>query len=235
MRKALFTFAIVLLAVAAQAQIKVHEDNWVSIGCLNGSFGVQVLSNGYTYFRTHINTNYSWANLSMANSYRQKHWIVENLYNTSNEECIKRHMFFVYGDGSVYCTNSLSIDTLSPCSNAGNARRLDSKEALSTVLNINGYSYEQPSKSSPEEIASNEYINSEAVEGMIDDLGKRAVALSSENLVKVFPDAVRTEPEGRLCIDYQSVVTVLVEAIKQQQTEIDLLQKTLEENGLMRK
>jgi len=59
------------------------------------------------------------------------------------------------------------------------------------------------------------------------------VGLSGENLAGVFPDAVRTDPEARLCIDYNAVVTMLVEAVKQQQAEIELLRKTLEENGLL--
>ena len=42
MKKTLFTLAIVLLAVAAQAQIKVHDNGHVSLGCLTHAFGVQV-------------------------------------------------------------------------------------------------------------------------------------------------------------------------------------------------
>ena len=61
MKKSLITLAIVLLAMAGRAQIKVHDDNWVSIGCLNGSFGLQVTPSGYTYSRTQISDSYSWA------------------------------------------------------------------------------------------------------------------------------------------------------------------------------
>ena len=52
MKRSFFTLAIVLLAVAAQAQIKVHDDGHVSIGSLTHSYGVQVHPNGYTSFRT---------------------------------------------------------------------------------------------------------------------------------------------------------------------------------------
>ena len=80
---------------------------------------------------------------------------------------------------------------------------------------------------------SSEHIDENAVLGMIDDLEKSNVRLKAETLVEVFPDAVRTDPEARLCVDYNAVVTMLVEAVKQQQSEIDLLRKTLEENGLL--
>ena len=52
MKKALFTFAMVLVTLAAQAQIKVHDNGHVSLGCLTQAFGVQVQPSGYTYFHT---------------------------------------------------------------------------------------------------------------------------------------------------------------------------------------
>lgn len=68
---------------------------------------------------------------------------------------------------------------------------------------------------------------------MINDLGKRTVGLSAENLEEVFPDAVRTDPQARLFINYNAVVAMLTQAVKEQQAQIELLRKTLEENGLM--
>lgn len=234
MKKALMTLAIVLLAVAAQAQIKVHDDGQVSLGSLNKTYGVQVGPNGYTYFRTQNYANYGWANLSMANAWGQQHWIVENHFNNSTN-CYKKHMFYVFGNGNVYATDYLSLDYSSNClyGNRDNSR-IGSEEALSVILNLEGYYYNAEPMVTPEEIENNENIDVEAMEGMIGDLEKRNVGLSAENMAEVFPDAVRTDPQARLCIDYQAVTTMLVEAIKQQQAEIILLQKALEENGLMR-
>ena len=107
------------------------------------------------------------------------------------------------------------------------------ERALSTIIGINGYYYDEDNPYTPEEIENNEYVSEEAVEGMINDLEKSKVALSAENLAEVFPDAVRTDSEARLYIDYNAVVTILVEAVKQQQSQIELLRKALEENGLM--
>jgi hypothetical protein len=83
--------------------------------------------------------------------------------------------------------------------------------------------------------AISEYVDEEAVEGMLSDLGKRGIGLSGTNLAEVLPEAVRTDPEARLCINYHAVVTMLIEAVKEQQNEIERLQQILEENGLMRK
>ena len=62
---------------------------------------------------------------------------------------------------------------------------------------------------------------------------KRTVGFMAQNVEDAIPDAVRTDPEARLCISYQSIVAMLTEAVKQQQQEIQLLRKTLEDNGLL--
>lgn len=229
MKKALFTFAVLLFAVAAQAQIKVHDNNWVSIGCLNGNFGLQVLPGGYTYFRTEHNNSFGWATTSKANNKTQKHWIVENNFNDSTH-CLKKQMFYVLGNGIVHCTGLVCNN---PISCMDNYSPIDRERALSTIIGINGYYYDEDNPYTPEEIENNEYVSEEAVEGLINDLEKSKVALSAENLAEVFPDAVRTDSEARLYIDYNAVVTILVEAVKQQQSQIELLRNALEENGLM--
>lgn len=230
MKKAIFTLAIVLLALTAQAQFKVHDDGQVSLGSLTQNFGVQVRPNGYTYFQTQYNTIGSWATMAKTKSPGQKHWIIENLYNTA-DTCWKKHMFYVYGNGKVHYTSLYAIGN--SCLYSNSKASIDGEEALTTILNINGYYFDEDPLATPEEITSSEYIEREAVEGMIRDLEKHKVEFSAENLSEVFPDAVRTDPEARLCIDYNAVVTMLVEAVKQQQNEIELLRKALEDNGLL--
>lgn len=232
MKKALFTFAIVLLAVAAQAQLKIHDDNWVSIGCLNGNFGLQVTPNGYTYMRTQSNKEYGWANLSMANTIHQIHWIVQNQYRTDTL-CNGKFMFYVYGNGSAFATGYYTANCPHNCVYLDDAESVDSDVALSTILGITANYYEENPSITPEEIENNEYIDKEAVDGMIGDLGKRTVGLSAENLAEVFPDAIRTNPQATLCINYNAVVAMLTQAVKEQQAQIELLRKILEENGLM--
>lgn len=229
MKKNFFILAIMLFAVVAQAQIKIHDDNWVSIGCLNGDFGLQVTPIGYTYFRTQDSIDYSWAVLSMANIDTQKHWIVQNLYKPQHKDDFT---FYVSGDGKVHSKANYITEI------QGSTRDMEpinSREALNSILGINGYYYETDSQITPESIESSEYVSEEAVSGMIADLEKKSIGLSGENLVEVLPDAVRTDTDARLCIDYNAIVTMLVEAVKQQQTEIDCLRQTLEENGLLRK
>ena len=112
---------------------------------------------------------------------------------------------------------------------------INGRDALNAILGTNGYYYETPPLITPEEIENNEYVNEAAINGMIADLEKKSIGLSGENLSMLMPDAVRTDTEGRLCIDYNAVVTMLVEAMKQQQEEIEALRQALQENGLLQK
>lgn len=235
MKKSLFTMAIVLMAIAAQAQFKVHSNNMVSIGGNNGDYGLQVTPNGYSYFRTQNFLDYSYATLSMANINHQKHWIVLNMYHTA-PACYQKSMFYVLGNGCTFSKHYYTItssELSDDCLYAQSSKSVDGEDALSTILNLNAHYYEEEQSITAEEIENNENIDREAVEGMIGDLEKRIVALSAKNLSEVFPDAVRTDSEARLCIDYNAIVAMLVEAVKQQQTEINRLRETLEENGLL--
>lgn len=54
---------IVLLCMmfnTTSGQIKIHNDNWISIGSLTKSFGIQVEPNGYTYFQPSVYGEYAF-------------------------------------------------------------------------------------------------------------------------------------------------------------------------------
>ena len=80
-----------------------------------------------------------------------------------------------------------------------------------------------------------EEIVPEALEGILLDFGKgKTLGLDPEVLEQVLPEAVRHDPEGKIGINYNAVVTVLVEAFKEQQAKIEQLEAALREHGLMR-
>lgn len=235
MKKLYLLFVFLLAAITAQAQFKVHDNGHVSIGSLTQATGIQVQPSGYVYFRTQNSSNYGWAESSLANANYQKHWIVENHFNHL-PQCYGKQMFYVYGNGHACATNYLTIATDSindTCYNNHNSK-INGSRALETILNLNGCYYEHDPEMTPQEIENNEYIDENAVEGMINDLGKRTVRLSVGNLEEVFPEAVRTDPEARLCIDYNAVITMLTQAVKQQQVEIEELRTALKEHGILK-
>ena len=86
----------------------------------------------------------------------------------------------------------------------------------------------------PEEIENSDYVDPDAVEGLLHDLEKgRTAGLVAEELEEVLPEAVRHDTSGLVGINYNAIVTVLVEAFKEQQTRIDQLESILRENGLL--
>ena len=208
MKKALLTMAVVLLAIVAPAQIKVHDDGQISLGSLDKTYGVQVRSDGYTTFRTQYSTSGSWATLSYSRHNYQKHWIVANLADTNNPGL---HTFFVQGNGHIYSRgNWIDSDSndQSDCLNIENAGN--------TLDSIHGFSY-----TPTEEI-------SESKSGT-----HRQIGGSAQELEKVLPEAVASDESGVLYVDYKALTAYLIEAVKEQRREMKLMRKTLEEHGLL--
>lgn len=61
------------------------------------------------------------------------------------------------------------------------------------------------------------------------DTGERSIGLIAQNVEEVLPVLVRTDPvSGYKSVEYASVIAPLVEAVKEQQREIDELREVLE-------
>lgn len=56
---------------------------------------------------------------------------------------------------------------------------------------------------------------------------KRHLGLIAQNVERIIPDAVFENPQGYKCVDYNGLIALLVESIKEQQKEICNLKKTL--------
>ena len=207
MKKALFTIAIALLALAAQAQFKVHDDGHVSLGSLTKNNGVQVQPNGYTYFRTQSNAEWGWATLSYANNNKQKHWIVSNSSLAPND-----HPFFVTGNGWVYKSGSWQAADASMMNEEGIV--VDAGAVLDSITGV-------------------WYIPIEGESGGTKAEENRRVGIVAQEVKRVLPEAVTADENGLLYLDYEALTVFLVEAVKDQRREIELLRKTLEENGLL--
>ncbi len=236
MKKTLLTIAIVLLAIAAQAQIKMHSNGRITFQTLNNTtnqgivFGTapdwKVDFNGQVNFH---NTglfvknaaNYEWMSHAKADNNYAVAWAV-TLQSWNNPN------FFVYANGE---THAKILYTTGVVITSKNTETIDGEEALSIISGINGYYYGPEEQEIPN-LEGNEFVDPEAVDAIYADFGKRSAVLSGSNLEEVFPEAVRTDMNNRLCIDYQSVVTMLVEAVKHQQREIEELRGALEKAGL---
>lgn len=219
MKRSLLTLAILLLAMAAQAQFKIQQNGQVSLNTMSNSLtqGVQFTPT-CTHFNSTSNTAWSAVTLSRPKHKDAKSWIVVNP-NTSH------HTFFVTGAGVVYYTQMVQTSRTNDSKSDGET--LNGIEALNIIRQLKGYSYRPLDVEIPD-FSGNEFVSKEAIEGITQNYKRNSIGLNGLEIESVFPDAVRTNPEGNKCIDYNAVVVVLLEAVKEQQRQIDELNSILE-------
>lgn len=232
MKKTLLTFAVVLLAVVAQSQtsIKVHNNGQISLQSSTMSNGIQIPTTGCASFEPNITNNYGRTAKTEAFGLLVKAWIVHNNTITANSGDV----FYVLGNGHAY---SYGQYTLGPASGGGNRDDYPIENASDLISRMNGYYMDNNEFEgvTPEDLENSEDVLPEALEGLLKDLEKdKTVGMYAEELEAVLPEAVRHDPEGKMGINYDAVVTVLVEAFKEQQARISQLEAILEENGLMK-
>lgn len=232
MKKALLTLAIVLLAMAVQAQntsFKVHSDGQISLQSATTSYGIQIPSSGVASFEPDILLPYGRTSATKARSLLAKAWVVYNDFATN----LTGNVFYVLGNGDVYSYGQYTIGTSTP---GGDRDNYPIEDASNLISMMKGYYLDNHEFDgiTPEDFEDNENILPEALDGLLKDLDKeKVIGMNAEELEEVLPEAVRHDPEGRMAINYNAVVTVLVEAVKEQQTRIDQLESILMENGLL--
>ena len=233
MKKSLFTFVFVLFAMMAQAQntaFKVHSDGRISLQSATTSYGIQIPTNGSVTFQPNITISYEHIASSKAFNLLAKTW---SSYNTSAFST--SDVFYVLGNGNVY---SYGQYTINPPGGGGNRGSLPIENATDLVSGMKGYYWDSNEFDgiTPEELEESDEILPEALEGILKDLElNKTIGMDAEELETVLPEAVRHDPQGRMAINYGAVVTVLVEAFKEQQARISELEAILEANGLTRK
>lgn len=90
-----------LICTVTNGQIKIFEDNWISIGSLQKyGHGIQLEPCGTTYFTPNVYGDYSLMEISNSTGEWGKNWIV---YWDDD------HQFFVYGNGLIHTTRGIEI------------------------------------------------------------------------------------------------------------------------------
>lgn len=227
MKKALFTFAIALFAMVTQAQtaFKVHSDGQISLQSATTSYGIQIPSSGIMSIEPNV-SSYGMTSMTQARSLLAKAWCVKtygySILPISNT-------FYVLGNGSVYAYGSYLTITASSRQGKGNSP-IDG--AAGMVSRMKGYFIDTDEFKgvTPEEIEHSGNVTPEALDGILQDMERsRTAGMVAEELEQILPEAVRHDPDGLVGINYNAVVTVLVEAFKEQQRTIESLQNQIAE------
>lgn len=233
MKKTLLPLLVLLLlssVATAQPSIKVHSTGRISLQSSTSTYGIQIPSTGVASFEPNITQSYAIADETKLRAALTKAWNVRNLLDNPSTNT----RFYVLGNGNVYAYGSYLTIT-PPATKVNGCRLLEGASDL--VSQMQGYyfdSYEFDGIT-PEDFEDNENILPGALEGLLKDLAKdKVIGMSAEELENVLPEAVRHDNEGHVAINYNAVVTVLVEAFKEQQARIDQLEGILRENGLLK-
>lgn len=232
MKKTLLTLAIVLLTMAAQAQtaIKVHNTGQISLQSATTSSGIQIPTSGVMSIEPNVTTAYELTSQTKTYNSLVRAWAV---IPPQLHLPLVPLSFYVSGYGNVYAYGSY-LTIAQPFQPNKAVHPIE--DASGMVSMMKGYFLDSDEFEgiTPEEIENSDYVDPDAVEGLLHDLEKgRTAGLVAEELEEVLPEAVRHDPSGLVGINYNAIVTVLVEAFKEQQTRIDQLESILRENGLL--
>lgn len=200
----LFTMVFLLGLLTAKAQIKVHNDGHVSIGTTSGAW--TKCTQVYPSGCVHFNTQdtIDWQWVTIASPKMSKGKCWIVTHNDKYD-----HRFFVTGDGNVYKSGSWRVSDASLQSETNTIN-----DAGSILDEITGIWYTP-----------------------IDDENKknanRRAGVTAQEVNKVLPEAVTTDENGLMYVDYETLTVFLIEALKEQRKEIELLRMTLEENNFL--
>lgn len=223
MKKTLFTIILSIAFVVSFGQIKMHPGGQISFQSTNTTGGVQIDTFGKTSFEPVITTSYSKINRTLSYSNRVMIWGVQ----TTNPLLTPQNPFYVLGNGNVYGSSYYTIPVV-PEPQRGNQPIINATELLTR---IGGYYYENTEYAGfVPDYENNPEVNPEAIEGLMKDIEvERVLGLSASEIEEVLPEAIRHDPQGVVCINYQALIPVLIEGFKEQQRTIESLQNQIAE------
>jgi hypothetical protein len=227
MKKSVFTLVLIIATFVVNAQIKVHNTGQISLQDITGSWnnGIQIYPSGCTHFNISENAPWNWATVTSANNPYSKCWIVT--YPNKNT-----HNFFVTANGFVYKKGSWKM---SDSSIQNNQEQIT--DASSILDQITGFYY-SPNEDDSGKISKNRenaIYRTNIYGEQISENTKRCVGISAKQVEKFLPEAVCTDADGVLYLDYEALTVFLIEGYKEQQQEIKQLRKVLEKSGLIKK
>lgn len=213
--KLVIVIFVMTLCINIQAQIKVHESGQISLQDYteNWNNGVQIFPSGTVHFNTTSTNAWSWVTVASPKHAKGKCWIVTYPDGeTDPAEQKKDHRFFVTGEGYVHQRGSLRLADVS--FQTGNEAIRNPGYILDAITGIYYTPVDETEDGSRKENV--------------------RVGVIAQEVEKVLPEAVSRDDQDLMYVDYEALTVVLIEAYKEQKSEIELLRKTLEEHGLLK-
>ena len=146
-------------------------------------------------------TTAGYSGMNWVNNTTTKAWAVE--YNSQDE-------FYVYGNGQAY---SYGWNTISDSTLKENV--LEIPNALNKVLRLQGVTYN---------LKQTELADAKGLSGS----SSRKMGLIAQQVERVAPEAVTTNNDGIKTVAYGNMVGLLIEALKQEDAKVNMLQHRLD-------
>ena len=197
----------------SQTRFWINKNNgYVGIGTNNPDSKLTISTNNDIALSTYIQHagSYGVASISKVNQSYSKSWVVQYSGN---------HKFFVYGNGQVYANGVWYGSDLSFKNNV-----LEIDKALVKIMKLKGVSYQLKKES---DVVEEEYedINLDVKKQLKEEKSRRHLGLIAQEVEQVFPEAVRTMPDGTKAVAYNQLIAVCIEAIKELSLKIEELEK----------
>lgn len=223
MKKSILTLVLSFVFVISYGQIKMHPGGQISFQTISTTDGVQIDTSGKASFEPVTSADYAKITRALCYGSRVKVWDIQSSdpLSTPNES------FYVLGNGAVFGCSYYTI-YIEPEPQRGGQPITNASELLS---GIRGYYYNNTEFAGyTPDLEGNPEVKPEAIEGLMKDLEvERVLGLNANEIEAVLPEAIRHDPQGAVCINYQALIPVLIEGFKEQQRTIEMLQKQIDE------
>ena len=218
----------------------------------NGRFAIGAnLNTGYEYptnalLNLYIHpSNYTSALMAYANFpmdfgdvikvYSNRHTDVAFVVRDITKNSTGEMTFYVNGDGCVYSKGSLL--TASDVSFKDNINSINN--SLLIIRKMRGVTYQMKEQSdncadintlnvvpsNSDTLLAQSIVSIDIINKIKAEKKRKKAGFIAQELEEVFPEAVYTLPNGKKAIAYSEIIPLLVEAIKEQQNEIDELKQ----------
>jgi hypothetical protein len=229
-KQVVLTMGVLLLTFFnMNGQIKVETGGTVKIGQSSypGGGPVQKLyidggEGGAALFKTSHTEDANWNTMAWVNRDLAKSWIVLN----GGNDLTGSHNFFVFGTGDTWVKNTYVTSDSMLKKDIKNIE----DSSLRKLLLLRGVSYKFKMKE--------DFTAREKKKIFYQDAknNKKTYGLLAQDLEKVFPEMVKYDTDSLRAICYEQLIPVLIESIKSQQVEIELLsyqiRRVAEVNGV---
>jgi len=232
----LLVSTVLVYSKSINAQIKIHDDNHVSIASLSKTGGVQIFPTGRieyypAEYYDYANINRVYSPLSLTKCWGVRYNDTETYQVRGNGDVLCRVLY--QSSDELFKTNITQITSATDkiMSLQGVYYDFINETTHDTLVFTDKYGNTHTyitNSESEEDLYSNENVDPSAVSALISERDRKQMGLIAQDVEQVVPEVVRTQEDGKKAIAYANLVALLIEAFKEQQLKINELEQYIQ-------